>query len=458
VEEPQAGAAALVGALMGAGHSHGAGEEKLIDGWDRLSHDTTMRTTVFGVGIATMLTILGVILLWPTGEGRDEAIASGRQLGFVAERLSATVDDEVLTECSYSTPEDIQFCREITFIVNEGPEAGALVAIPPINARFDSSIPPLEAGDEVILGFEASTNHYFFADLDRRSSLVWLATIFAIFVIALSRIRGVLALVSMATTIVVLLGFVAPSVLDGNDPLLVCIVAAAAIAITSLSLTHGLSPSTTVALAGTLVALVLTLGLSYVFWELASITGLGTEEALLLPYLASELDLSKLLLGGAVIGTLGALDDITVTQAVTVAEMRRREPAAPTGSLIRSGIVVGREHIAATVNTLLLAYAGASMPLLLLFSVSDQPLDMVANAELIAVEIVRTLCGSIGLVAAVPVTTVLAAVATGGTASRDGPPEHAPIDDAPEPPAGEPDRALEPPRWEDFAPEGDEFD
>ena len=437
---------------MGHGHAHGSGEhEKLIDGWDRWSQHATMRATIIGVGVATVLTILGVLLLWPTGEGRAEAIAAGEQLGIVAERLSATVVDEVLAECSYSTPDDIQFCREITFIVNEGPEAGALVAIPPINARFDTSIPPLEAGDEVILGYEDTTNHYFFADLDRRSSLAWLAVIFAIFVIALSRTRGVLALVSMGITIVVLLGFVAPSVLDGNDPLLVCIVAAAAIAITSLYLTHGLSPTTTVALAGTLTALVLTLGLSYVFWELASITGLGTEEALLLPYVAAELDLSKLLLGGAVIGALGALDDITVTQAATVAEMRRRDPAAPTSGLITSGIAVGREHIAATVNTLLLAYAGASMPLLLLFSISDQPLGMVANAEVIAVEIVRTLCGSIGLVTAVPVTTVLAAIATRGALepTDHGQPPVAPID------ADPPEDAPEPPRWEDFAPEGD---
>lgn len=444
-------AAALVATLMGHGHSHGPSEpEKLIDGWDRWSRDATMRATIIGVGVAAVLTIIGIVLLWPTGDGRAEAIAAGEQLGIVAERLSATVVDEVLGQCSYSTPDDIQLCREITFIVHEGPEAGALVAIPPINARFDTSIPPLEPGDKVILGYEDATNYYFFADLDRRSSLAWLTVVFAIFVIALSRTRGVLALASMGITVVVLLGFVAPSVLDGNDPLLVCIIAAAVIAITSLYLTHGLSPTTTVALAGTLAALVLTLGLSYVFWELASITGLGTEEALLLPYVAAELDLSKLLLGGAVIGALGALDDITVTQAATVAEMRRRDPSAPTSSLITSGIVVGREHIAATVNTLLLAYAGASMPLLLLFSISDQPLDMVANAEVIAVEIVRTLCGSIGLIAAVPVTTMLAAIATRGAID---PHTHEHTDNEPTQSDDAPDLA----RWEDFAPEGDDL-
>ena len=135
VEEPQAGTVTLVAALMGHGHSHGSGNDQLIGGWDRLSNDATMRATVIGVGIAAVLTLLGIVLLWPSGEGRTDAIAAGQQLGIVAERLPATVVDEVLAECSYSTPDNIQLCREITFIVHEGPEAGALVAIPPITNR-----------------------------------------------------------------------------------------------------------------------------------------------------------------------------------------------------------------------------------------------------------------------------------------------------------------------------------
>ena len=255
----------------------------------------------------------------------------------------------------------------------------------------------------------------------------------------------------MGITLMVLVAFVAPSVLDGNDPVVVCVVAASAIAFTSLYLTHGFSPTTTMALAGTLGALAATLALSSMFFALTSITGLGTEEALLLPSFAGGIDLSGLLLGGAVIGALGALDDITVTQAATVAELRRRDPEATTADLVASGIAIGREHIAATVNTLLLAYAGASMPLLLLFSISDQSLVMVANSEVIAVEIVRTLCGSIGLVAAVPVTTALAAIATSprGTTGADE------SDPAPADPDAD---APDPPRWEDFAPDEDDLD
>ena len=191
-------------------------------------------------------------------------------------------------------------------------------------------------------------------------------------------------------------------------------VAASGIAFVSLYLVHGFSPITTVALAGTLSSLGLTLGLSWAFFELAAFTGLATEEGLVLPLIAGDLDVSSLILGGAVIGALGALDDITVTQAALVAELRFRNPGLSVYELVSSGIRVGREHIASTVNTLLLAYAGAAIPLLMLFVVSDQSLVMVANSEMVAVVIVRTLCGSIGLVAAVPITTILAALVSAG--------------------------------------------
>ena len=217
------------------------------------------------------------------------------------------------------------------------------------------------------------------------------------------------------------------------------------------------------------MALGLTLFLSWAFFEFAAFTGLATEEALILPLLAENLDVRALLLGGAIIGALGALDDVTVTQVATVAELRHRSPELSSAELVASGIRVGRDHIASTVNTLLLAYAGASMPLILLFAASNQSLDIVANSELIALEIVRTLCGSIGLVAAVPITTALAAAVlrpdtedeeasaqdqTPATALSQSPPELP--TSPPELPTSPPELPTEPPvlepRWEDFAP------
>jgi len=402
--------------------------------------DRVLRLVLAAVALAAVATIIGVIALWPRGDAQQQVAANAEQMGLVTERFSATVDQVENRTCSYSTSDNQQQCMVLTFIVNEGPDAGRLVELPEVNLEFERSIPVFSVGESVVLGYEDATDFYFFADRDRRVPLAWLAVAFAIVVIALGRLRGVLALLAMASTLAVLVGFIAPSVLAGNDPLLVAVVAASAIAFVSLYLTHGFSPSTTVALAGTLAALGLTLGLSWLFFELSQFTGLATEEALLLPFLSEDLDVSALLLGGAVIGALGALDDVTVTQVATVSELRFRSPNLSSTELVTSGIRVGRDHIASTVNTLLLAYAGASVPLLMLFAVADQPLDMVANSELIGVEIVRTLCGSMGLVAAVPITTALAAAVMRPTAERDHGAEGA-------------SATQTEPQWDDFAPE-----
>ena len=444
------------------GHSHGHGHS-LEGGWERWAAVPMLRILAGVVGVVAFLTVVALVVLWPTGEGRRQAIANADDLGLVSERVSATVQEQRDGPCSYSTADNPQTCREVTLLIDDGPEAGALVILPEINLRFDSSIPSMSPGDAVILGYEPSTNAYFFADLDRRGPLVWLAVVFAVFVVGFGRSRGLLALTSMAFTIVALVGFIAPSVLDGNDAVLVCVVGASAIAIVGLYVTHGFSPTTTVALAGTLGALALTLGLSWVFFELTRITGLGTEESLILPFIAIDIDLADLLLGGAVIGALGALDDITITQVAAVGELRDRRPDLSLAELFASGIRIGQEHIASTVNTLLLAYAGASMPLLLLFSTSDQGLDTVANSEVIAVEIVRTLCGSMGLVAAVPITTAMAALVVTGDLHADH--DHSDVPGYEDPAAASepaesapaPEDTPEPesptPRWEDFSPE-----
>lgn len=433
--------------------------------------DRVLRAVLAFVVVAAIATVIAVIALWPRGDARDAAAENADQMGLSSDRFSATVEGIRDQPCSYSTSDRPQDCRIVTFTVHDGPDAGQLVAIPEINVEFDIAAPDFAIDDKVVLGYEQATEFYFYADRDRRTSLVWLTALFAIVVIALGRFRGVLALVAMAATLAVLVGFVAPSVLAGNDPLLVAVVAASAIACISLYLTHGFSPTTTVALAGTLGALGLTLGLSWLFFELASFTGRASEEALLLPLVAEELDVGALLLGGAIIGALGALDDVTVTQVATVAELRHRSPSLPTSELVASGIRVGRDHIASTVNTLLLAYVGASMPLLILFAVSSQSLDIVANSELIAIEIVRTLCGSVGLVAAVPITTALAAAVlrptglpeiddTSHALDRSEPTEEVadqaavesdvPVEEAVQEPAGSDlDRA---PTWDDFAP------
>ncbi len=408
------------------------------------------------IAAAGLATILGVVLLWPTGEGQREATERAESIGLGSERLSATVETVEDSPCTYETDDNPQTCRAMSVELHEGDEAGAVVALPMINLSTGLIPPDVSVGDQIVVGYEPTTNTYFFADQDRRAVLGWLVALFAVVVIGLGRFRGGLALVAMAATIVVLVGFVAPSVLDGHDPLLVAVVAASAIAFVSLYLTHGFGPTTTVALAGTLAALGLTLGLSWVFFELANFSGLATDEGFTLPFIAQDLDLASLLLGGAVLGALGALDDVTVTQVATVAELHYRSPKLSTRELVVSGVRVGREHIASTVNTLLLAYAGASMPILLIIAASNQSMSMAANSELVAVEIVRTLCGSIGLVAAVPITTALAAVVVNGHEPDAGSMEVAHEGTVVEGTVAERDEAHESKSdWDDFAPRDD---
>lgn len=444
------------GVEHGHGHSHGHGHGLQGD-WSVWLAVPTLRIVLGAVAGLAVLTLVGVIALWPDGTGRAAAIDEATELGLATEQFDATVDAVIEATCSYSTADNPQDCISYDLLVHEGPDAGALIALPEYNLTARAQAPDLAVGDAVVAGYEPTTGFYFYADRDRGNSLIWLAVVFAAVVIALGRWRGLSALASMVVTVIVLVGFVAPSVLDGNDPVWVAVVAGSAIAYTSLYLTHGFNPTTTVALAGTLASLLLTLVIAALFFDLANFSGLATEEGLTLPLLA-DINLSSLLLGGAVIGTLGALDDVTVTQVATVAELNHRNSRLTVGELITSGIRVGREHIASTVNTLLLAYAGASMPLLLVFAASDQPLGVVANSEIVAVEIVRTLCGSIGLVAAVPVTTVLAALLVGTTTDGVGTTTTSGPDDDPSPPERpeEPEQPEQPerrkPSWDDFAP------
>ncbi|MEM9655819.1 MAG: YibE/F family protein [Actinomycetota bacterium] len=390
-------------------HSH---SHTLEGSWDVWLAVPALRVILCGVIVVAVITVIGLIALWPDGEGRAAAIDEAAGLGLVTEQWDATVTSVVEDQCSYATPENPRECRSFGVVLEEGPESGALVVLPEYDLTAFAPAPQLAVGDRVVIGYEPSTDFYFYADRDRDGTLLLLALLFAVVVIALGRGRGLSALAAMAVTVVVLVGFIAPSVLDGNDPVWVAVIAGSAIAFVSLYLTHGFNPTTTVALAGTLATLILTLVVSSIFFSAANFSGLATEEGLTLP-LVVDINLSSLLLGGAVIGALGALDDVTVTQVATVAELHHRNPRLSIPELIASGIRVGRDHIAATVNTLLLAYAGASMPLLLVFAASDQPLGVVANSEIVAIEIVRTLCGSIGLVAAVPVTTIMAAVLVG---------------------------------------------
>jgi uncharacterized membrane protein len=362
-----------------------------------------LSATAVVVGIAT---IGGLAVLWP----RHDVRVDTAKLGAISNVYDARVTKVGHGPCGGSTTPDAVECSEVTFRLSQGPDRGRLRTT---EIAKSPGSPTLAAGDDIVVNYlpDAPAGfRYTYNDRQRRPALLWLAILFAAAVIALGRLRGAAALVGLGASLVVIVAFVLPSMLDGNNPQLVAIVGGTAIAYLALYLANGVRPMTTVALLGTLSALALTVGLATLFTDLARFTGAQSEEALIVKIGAASIDLKGLVLAGMVLGALGALNDITVTQASAVGELRQANPELSRVGLYRAGLRIGRDHISSTVNTLALAYAGAALPLLILFTLSRQSLGTVANGEVVAVEIVSTLVGGIGLVAAVPVSTWFAAL------------------------------------------------
>ncbi len=237
-----------------------------------------------------------------------------------------------------------------------------------------------------------------------------LGLVFTLALIAFGRWRGLTSLAGLAVTFVVLLVFVVPAILGGEPPLLVALVGSSAIMLTVLYLTHGFSLTTTVAVIGTVLSFILTGLLAAVAVRALHLTGI-TDDDTMAVQLTHNVDMSGLLLAGIVIGSLGILDDVTVTQAVTVDELARANPGFRPRDLYRAATRVGRSHIASVVNTIVLAYAGASLPLFILVVANNPTLSSVLTSPFVAQEIARSIVATLGLVAAVPITTALAALA-----------------------------------------------
>lgn len=360
------------------------------------------------------LTVIGLIALWPSG---DRPAVDDEALGFT-ELVPGTVIAARVDQCSFALPDDPVECNIASIEVTGGPADGDTTVL---EFPVDAGGVILRDGDRIVLNYVEDAPpevRYQFADYQRRTPLVVLAVLFALAVVLLGRLRGLAALGGLAVSVAVLLWFLLPALLEGSSPLVVALVAASVIAFTALYLTHGVNERTTVALLGTLASLLLTGILALVFAGATSLTGLAGEETGYLRAFAGGLDFRGLLLAGIVIGSLGVLDDVTVTQVSAVWELKRADPTMTGRSLYGAALRIGRDHIASTVNTLVLAYAGAALPLLLVLVVAERSLGSVITGEVVAVEVVRTLVGSIGLVASVPLTTALAAWVVGAAAER----------------------------------------
>ena len=309
-------------------------------------------------------------------------------------------------------------CSEVLVAIDSGPNTAATTLL---EFSPGPGQPQLKAGDEVRITRQVDqqgATSYGFYDYERTWPLVGLAAAFAVVIVAVARWRGLLALVGIVLAFLVLVVFLLPALRDGAPAVPVSVVASAAILYVVIYLAHGVSLRTSAALLGTLTSLLLAAVLSWAAIGLAHLTGLSEEQNNEVSAYMGNVSITGLLLAGFIIGSLGVLNDVTVTQASTVFELAGMGTETTRRTIFLGAMRVGRDHIASTVYTLVLAYAGSSLPLLLLFSVANRSLGDVLTSESVAIEIARSAVGGIALALSVPLTTAIATVlATPGLAA-----------------------------------------
>jgi uncharacterized membrane protein len=360
------------------------------------------------VAVIAIATAIGMAILWP-GEVTTQI---GEAVATDSEQASVQRITEYRCQ-GFNT----QTCQRVTIRIESGAKEGdrsqLLLGVGGVDPEVDvgdqlrviENIVPPGGSPEA-----AGLAEYSLSDFERRTPILVLVLIFAALVVVLGRARGALSLLGLALSLGVILVFVVPAILDGKSPLAVAIVGSSAVMLATILLAHGTGPKSLAAIVGTSMSLLLTAGLAVLFTNLTNLTGLSSEEATFLQVNQGNLSLEGLLLAGMVIGALGVLDDVTISQSSTVMALRAANPAQTFRQLFGRAMDVGRDHVSATVNTLVLAYVGASLPLLLIFSSTSLGFGETVNLELIAKEVVATLVGSIGLIAAVPITTATAAL------------------------------------------------
>jgi len=354
-------------------------------------------------------TVAGLVTLWPGKIAQPRGLVTTKTL---EGQITAIAE----VRCSIQVAAG-SGCRVATVKLLEGPDKGTTTRLQLAGA---SGAVDAKVGNRVRVfktpapppGTPVSQRlpPYSFADFDRRAPMIWLGVAFALLLLVTGRVHGLRALLGLGASLAILLKFVIPSILTGHSPLAVALVGSFAVLLATIPISYGLGAKAVAAWLGTAVSLLLALELASVFTRLAHLTGATSEDAIFLSATNAKVSLHGLLLAGMVVGALGVLADLTVSQASTVIALRRANPSLGFGGLFRGALDVGHDHIAATVNTLVFAYAGASLPVLLIFSIGGTPFADAVNNEAVAEQIVATLVGSIGLIASMPITTALAAV------------------------------------------------
>ncbi|QQS39478.1 YibE/F family protein [Candidatus Woesebacteria bacterium] len=268
-------------------------------------------------------------------------------------------------------------------------------------------------GDEIVIMHTVTVDNedlYYITDYVRRGGLKTIFAVFVFMTILVGGIWGASSIVGMVFSFLIIFKFVLPFIISGHNAIVVSVIGSSMIIPVTFSLSHGFKTKTWIASIGTIISLVFTGILALVAVKITHLSGFGSEEASFVSYqLGDKINMQGLLLAGIIISSLGVLDDITISQASIVAELKSTNKKLKFAELFTRAMNVGRDHIASLVNTLVLVYAGASLPLLILFVNHTSTFSDVINIEMIVEEVVRTLVGSMGLILAVPITTLIAA-------------------------------------------------
>ncbi len=357
------------------------------------------------------LVVAGLMLLGVGSGVKAQSVASNGdgEMKTLEGEVVEVVEEKLLSD---ENGEE-RYWQVLAVRVTRGELVGEVVRVEN-GSEMMSSLERYEVGDLVMVSWSKGVEGgdiFYITDYVRRNALFWLFVIFVLMVVMISRWQGVSSLLGMAVSFGVIFKFVLPRIAAGDDPVVVAILGSLVIIPATFLLSHGVNRKTWVAVAGTLIALVVTGVMASVFVKAANLTGFASEEAgFLQAYNPGLVNIKGILLAGIIIGVLGVLDDITVSQSGIVEQLKRANSKLKAGELYRQAMVVGKDHIASMVNTLILVYTGAALPLLLLFVDNPRPFVEIVNYEIIADEVVRTLVGSIGLMLAVPITTMIAAL------------------------------------------------
>lgn len=400
-------------------HGHGHGRRKVDVPVGRVAR----RVLLGFLALAAVATLAGLALFWPgEGDTPDKVAYAAEGVTFPDAEIVSVEDScpVIVVDPAAPPPENAdepfpENCNTLVARLVEGPDDGAEVRVQTEPSVVRSG---LEPGDSVVLlrvpteTGEVAT--YGFSHTHREAPLAAMTILFVVVVAVVARLRGLLALVGLVLAAGIVWWFMLPGLLAGESGIGVAVVGSSLIMFVVLYLAHGPSVRTSTALAGTLLGIAVTAALG--LWAVGAtrLSGMSDDNGQFLQLYADGLDFQALLASGIIIAGLGVLNDVTITQSSAVWELREAAPSMTRRELFSRGMRIGRDHIASTIYTIVFAYAGTALGVLMLLSLYDRPILDVISSDMLTEEIVRTLASAIGLVASVPITTAIAAATVSG--------------------------------------------